>query len=126
MDQCWSLFLTTGWNTEYQITAEQLAGAVARSWYTVSAYDADQFVGFGRVVGDEILHGMIYDVIVHPAYQRQGIGGRILDRLVQRCLEAHIRDIQLFCSHGNQTFCEKRGFRVRPRDAPGMEYVATK
>ena len=44
------LFETTGWNTAYQASAEELSKALRQSWYTVSAYEGDGLVGFGRVV----------------------------------------------------------------------------
>jgi GNAT superfamily N-acetyltransferase len=65
---------------------------------------------------------MVYDMIVLPAYQGQGIGGVILDRLVEKCRAAGIRDIQLFCARGKRSFYEKRGFIARPDEAPGMQY----
>jgi ribosomal protein S18 acetylase RimI-like enzyme len=68
------------------------------------------------------MHAMIYDLIVSPDFQNQGIGTRILEMLLKRCREANIRDIQLFCARGKQAFYEKRGFVARPQDAPGMQY----
>jgi len=115
------LFETTGWNAEEQLTPHDLAKALISSWYMVSVYDEGRLVGFGRVVADTI-HAMIYDLIVEPDHQRQGIGGEILDRLVKRCQEAHIRDIQLFCATGKREFYERHGFEVRPDDGPGMQY----
>jgi N-acetylglutamate synthase-like GNAT family acetyltransferase len=87
----------------------------------VSGYDEDRLVGFGRMVSDSI-HAIIYDLIVAPNHQRQGIGCEILDRLVQHCRTAHIRDIQLFCAAGKRAFCERHGFVARADDAPGMQY----
>ncbi len=122
MDKYWALFQTTGWNNQYCATPEELARALAKSWFLVAAYDGDQLVGFGRVVSDEALHAMIYDLIVIPAYQQQSLGTQILEMLVKKCLDTHIRDIQLFCAKGKQAFYEKRGFVARPADAPGMQY----
>jgi GNAT superfamily N-acetyltransferase len=121
--QYFALFETTGWNDEYQLTPYDLAKAIAGSWYMVAAYEDDRLIGFGRIVSDSI-HAMIYDLIVTPDFQRQGIGGEILDRLVQHCQEAHIRDIQLFCAKGKREFYERHGFVTRPDDAPGMQYQA--
>ncbi|NTU61992.1 MAG: GNAT family N-acetyltransferase [Chloroflexi bacterium] len=120
-DQYFVLFQTTGWNEEYHLTPHDLTRALKASAFMMSAYDDDRLVGFGRVVTDTI-HAMIYDLIVAPEYQRQGIGGEILDRLVKRCQEAHIRDIQLFCATGKRAFYERHGFEARPNDAPGMQY----
>ena len=116
-----ALFETTGWNDAYHLTPVDLAKALKESAFMVSAYDEGQLIGFGRVVTDSI-HAMIYDLIVAPDYQRQGIGGEILDRLVRHCQEVRIRDVQLFCARGKREFYEAHGFEVRPDDAPGMQY----
>ena len=116
-----ALFEATGWNDSYHLTPLDLAKALKGSVFMVSAYDEGRLVGFGRVVTD-FIHAMIYDLIVAPDHQHQGIGGEILDRLVGRCYEAHIRDIQLFCATGKREFYERHGFQARPDDAPGMQY----
>jgi GNAT superfamily N-acetyltransferase len=120
-DQYFALFETTGWNIEYQLTPHDLARALKESEFMVSAYDEDRLVGFGRAVSDSI-HAIIYDLIVAPDHQRQSIGGEILDRLVQHCQTAHVRDIQLFCAIGKRAFYERHGFVARADDAPGMQY----
>ena len=97
--------------------------ALRSSWYVLSAYDGEQLVGFGRLVSDGILHAMIYELIVLPEYRCRGIGGQILEKLVDKCREAGVRDIQLFCARGKRAFYEKRGFAVRPEDEPGMQYI---
>jgi GNAT superfamily N-acetyltransferase len=117
------LFEKTGWNDEYHQTPEELHRAIRNSWYALSAHDGEQLVGFGRLVADEVSHAMIYDLIVDPAYRGQGIGTEILAQLVQKCLDAGIRDIQLFCAKGKRSFYEKRGFVARRADAPGMAYL---
>jgi GNAT superfamily N-acetyltransferase len=121
-DQYFSLFESTGWNDEYRATPDALMSAVSNSQYVVCAYEGGQLIGFGRILTDGILHAMIYEMIVHPAYQGRGIGKQILGMLVQWCQEAHIRDIQLFCAGGKRGFYEKYGFVTRPEDAPGMQY----
>jgi GNAT superfamily N-acetyltransferase len=115
------LFETTGWNEEYRLSPERLYEAVLASWYTVSAYDGDRLAGFGRMICDGVVHALILDMIVLPQYQGKGIGTGILSRLVERCREASIRDIQLFSAKGKAGFYEKNGFSRRPEDAPGMQ-----
>lgn len=120
------LFETTGWNANYQLSLDELALALTNSWLGISVYSQDRLVGFGRVVTDEVMHAMIYDLIVHPEYQNQGIGSQILEILVQACLDAGIKDIQLFCANGKTSFYEKRGFVRRAEDAPGMQFQRVK
>jgi len=118
--QFFCLFESTGWNKKYQLMEKDLAKAIEKSWYVCSAYAGDELVGFGRVVSDGVLHAMIYEMIVLPAFQGLGIGANILTQLVQACKSANIRDIQLFCAEGKRGFYEKYGFRARPNSAPGM------
>ena len=122
-EKFWQLYQTTGWNDNYQLSPERVMQALQASWYVLCAYFDEQLVGIGRLVSDGVLHAMIYELIVLPDYQGQGIGGEILEALVKKCQETGVRDIQLFCARGKRHFYEKRGFQARPDDAPGMQYV---
>jgi ribosomal protein S18 acetylase RimI-like enzyme len=115
----YSLFKTAGWQTTAD--AEDLMLALHNSWLTLSAYDQDQLVGFGRVVSDGVLYAMIYDLIVLPEYQGKGIGKAILEKLLNRCKMQGIPKVQLFSAKGKILFYERFGFQVRPEDAPGMQ-----
>jgi len=121
-DEYFSLFSTTGWNKNYKASPDDLERANQNSWLVVSAYDGHKLVGFGRVVTDFVLHAMIFDMIILPDHQGHGIGTMILKRLVDRCQDQGIRDIQLFCAKGKRAFYEKNGFEARSDDAPGMQH----
>ncbi|MFH2039742.1 MAG: GNAT family N-acetyltransferase [Chloroflexota bacterium] len=123
LEQYFNLFETTGWNHDYQATQEELFRAISNSQYCVAAYNAEKLIGFGRILTDGVLHAIIFDLIVQPEFQLQGIGTMILQKLIEWCNENHIRDIQLFCASGKQTFYEKNGFVIRPSDAPGMQFL---
>jgi len=122
IDEYYALFQSTGWTFRRPVTPDVLALSLEKSWFCVFAYDGPKLVGSGRVVTDGWLHAIIYDMMVLPAYQRQGIGREIMRRLLQKCLDAQIGTIQLFCAEGKQAFYEKLGFVVRPSDKPGMQY----
>ncbi len=121
-DQYMALFNTTGWNDKYQATIDELASALNNSWYNISAFEGDNLIGFGRLVSDGVLYAMIYDMIVMPTHQQQGIATQILQCLLEHCEQHNIRDIQLFSARGKQPFYEKRGFACRPEGASGMVY----
>jgi GNAT superfamily N-acetyltransferase len=125
-DEYFALFNTTGWNADYRAPPEDLELTNRNSWLTVSAYDGARLVGFGRVVTDFVLHALIFDMIVLPDHQGQGIGTLILQALLNRCEERGIRDIQLFCAKGKRAFYERNGFVSRAEDAPGMQLVKEK
>jgi GNAT superfamily N-acetyltransferase len=122
-DQFWVLFQTTGWNEKYGLSPDELVRALRSSWHVLAAYDGNRLVGFGRLLSDGVLHAMVYELIVLPEYQGQGIGGRILEKLVEKCRASGVRDIQLFCAAGKRDFYQKHGFIARPDNAPGMQYV---
>jgi len=122
IEDYWNLFGTTGWNEKYQFTKEDLQKAITNSWYAVSAYNGKKLVGFGRVIADGVHHALIVDMIVHPEHQGKGIGATVLDKLVKKCLENKIRDIQLFAAEDKYGFYEKYNFERRSENAPGMYY----
>ena len=114
------LFETTGWNSMYKANSKDLSLALRNSWYVVAAYRGSELVGVGRLVSDGVLYAMIYDMIVKPSHQGRGIGTTLLDKLVQKCEDSGLRDIQLFSASGKASFYRKRGFVERSADAPGM------
>jgi len=54
------------------------------SRYSVCVRAADRLIGMGRVIGDGGLFYQVVDIAVHPDYQRQGIGFRIMRGLMQQ------------------------------------------
>lgn len=121
--QYWYLFQTTGWNSEYQLTPEQLLETLRASWFVLAAYDDGKLIGCGRIVSDRVMHAMIYDLIVLPEYQGTGVGSQILKKLLAHCEQAGVHDVQLFSAQGKRGFYEKHGFIARPDDGPGMQYL---
>ncbi len=116
-----NLFETTGWNKDYKLTLEELYQSILNSSYCISAHVDDNLVGFGRILSDGIVHAVLFDVIILPEFQRNGIGSRIMEKLLEECRKNKIRDIQLFCANGKLEFYKKFGFEVRSEDSPGME-----
>jgi ribosomal protein S18 acetylase RimI-like enzyme len=115
------LFETTGWNTTYQASPQELFQAVSDSWYVLSAYENDELVGFGRIISDGVLYALICDLIVNPASQGNGIGSTLLNKLIEHCRRRGIRVIWLFAAKDKSAFYRKFGFHERPANAPGMQ-----
>ena len=76
------LYRQVGW-TNYTKTPEMLERAIANSLYVLGAFDGEQLVGLIRAVGDGVSILFIQDLLILPAYQRQGIG----KTMMKRCLE---------------------------------------
>lgn len=117
----WDLFQTTGWNNEYNFSIQDLENAIRNSWFSCSIYDSNKLIGFGRVIADGVHHALIVDIIIHPEYQGKGLGSKLLERLIRKCKDNKIRDIQLFAAEDQFAFYEKFGFEKRPINAPGMQ-----
>lgn len=117
-----ALFQSTGWNESYEADGAELHAAILNSWYTLCAYnEKDELIGFGRVVSDGVLYAFLCDTIVSPAYQNQGIGSKILERLVEKCRAGRLRVLWLFSASDRSGFYERHGFEERPSDSPGMQ-----
>lgn len=59
-----------------------IAEGFERSTRVATAWDGERLVGAGRAIGDDRTLAFIANVLVHPAYQRLGIGERIMRRLM--------------------------------------------
>ncbi|NOS79576.1 MAG: GNAT family N-acetyltransferase [Nitrospira sp.] len=72
------------------------------------AWDGDHLVGFGRVLTDFVYRATIWDVIVDEAYQKQGIGAEIVQRILHH---PRLKKVELFwlCTR-RPGFYEKLGF----------------
>lgn len=104
-----SLYAAVGW-TNYTSQPQMLASAFEQSLYTLYAYEADDLLGLVRVVGDGHSLILIQDLLVQPAYQRQGIGKQLMQAVLEKY--AHVYQIQLTTdkSEKNQAFYTSLGF----------------
>ena len=122
IDDFFALYESTGWNDKSNLPKDLFFNALKNSWYFVSAYAGNRFVGCGRIISDGYLHAFITEMIISSEYRMKGVGKEILKQLVGKALECGIKDIQLFCAKGKEEFYLKNGFEKRPDDAPGMQY----
>jgi GNAT superfamily N-acetyltransferase len=115
------LFRSSGWTEALEVTADRLAATLPHAWYGICARRGGQIAGTGFVLSDGVLHALIVNVIVAPELRGRGIGTEIVKRLVARCQEAGVLQVQLFSARGKRGFYERLGFVARPYDGPGME-----
>lgn len=115
------LFRSSGWTEAFEVPADRLAASLPHAWYALCARRDGRIVGTGLVLSDGVLHALIVDVIVLPEMRGRGVGTEIMKRLVARCREAGVLQIQLFSARGKRGFYEGLGFVARPDDGPGME-----
>ena len=119
---------SVGWSN---FSTEQAQKSLNNSLYTVIAVENNQTVGMGRLIGDGTYY-LIVDVIVHPAFQKKGVGSKIVNMLIK-----YVNDetpiggrssIQLIAEKGKEAFYEKMGFKLIPHDfcGSGMRKVIRK
>ncbi|MEC2054101.1 GNAT family N-acetyltransferase [Peribacillus psychrosaccharolyticus] len=107
---------------------EVVEASLKNSIYCVTVKENEQMVGMGRIVGDGAIYFYIQDIVVHPTYQKNGIGKEIMNRLVD-FLHSNAPDkafIGLFASQGNESFYEKFDFKDYSPNMTGMFTVISK
>ena len=77
----------------------------------VGVWVDERLIGFARAVTDTVFRAYIEDVIIHPAYRRNGIATHMLEYLLTHL--AHIETISLFGSTDLIRLYEHLQFRVR-------------
>ncbi len=108
------LYDSVGWgHYENNISAKALSNTL----YSVSIYDDDKIIGFGRIIGDGICFLYIHDVMVVPEYQSKKIGTMIMNNLLDKINEIRKENpslrVYLGASKGKEGFYEKFGFVKR-------------
>ena len=75
------LYDAVGWEAYDEKIAQK---ALDNTFYSVSVYDANKIIGYGRVIGDTICFLYIQDIMVKPEYQGKKIGTAIMNKLLEK------------------------------------------
>lgn len=79
---------------------------------TVSAYAADQLVGWAALVSEGVRHAFFVDVIVRPNHQRQGVGKRLVTLALAEMRGRGIRLVHADFAPQHAPFYEACGFTL--------------
>ena len=71
---------SVGWNR----MERELADVRLHNAFHLCCFDGDRLVGYAAVVGNGVTDAYIQDLMVHPDYQRQGIGHQLMQRTLER------------------------------------------
>ena len=97
-------FANQVWPGDYDIekTREALSKTI-----NITAYDGEKLIGCLRILSDGYFFGTITELLVLPAYQKQGIGSRLL----QLAKENTPTMLYFGSQPGIEAFYEKNGCR---------------
>lgn len=110
-----------GWNKIPDLLVEK---AINNSMINISVYDNNKCIGVGRIVGDNVLKGMLTDIMVLPDYQGKGIGKIIVKSLIKQ-LENNVNAGECFQleaspTASNREFYIKCGLKYKPENQDGV------
>lgn len=96
--------------------------ALKNSLFTVSLYDGESLVGFGRVVGDGGITYIVSDIMVDPEYRRNGYAEQIMKE-IDRYFEENTHGDSYVCLIANRPadlLYRKHHFEYLPENKCGM------
>jgi GNAT superfamily N-acetyltransferase len=118
------LYDAVGWGA---YSKEISAQALKNNVYSVSVYDDDKIIGYGRIIGDGIVFLYIHDVMVIPEYQSKKIGTQIMNKLLEKIAEVKKTNpslrVYLGASLNREGFYEKFGFVTREKYGLGSGMI---
>lgn len=105
------------------LTQGQAERGLEHTTFLTAARDGDKIIAMGRVLFDFGYTAYICDVIVHPEYQRQGIGTQVVKSLIEKTMNSACDGDKIMfilaAAKGKEKFYESFGFQTRPNDFLG-------
>ena len=108
------LYDSVGWGAYSDEIAQK---SLDNTFYSVSVYDDDKIIGYGRLIGDTICFLYVQDIMVKPEYQGNKIGTLIMNKLLEKISEIRKQNpnvrVYLGASKDREKFYEQFGFVKR-------------
>jgi ribosomal protein S18 acetylase RimI-like enzyme len=109
-----ALALSVGWRDPSAHGLALLQRVWDRAPCTVLARDGDRLVGMCRAMWDGGILAEVRTVVVHPDYQRRGIGTELVRVLLEALDQLEVCHVTLVTGAGREPFYQRFGFDVRP------------
>ncbi|MBN7821038.1 GNAT family N-acetyltransferase [Bowmanella yangjiangensis] len=109
-----------GWSND--LDEQSMIGSLTNSLYHVTLRNNDQLVGMARVVGDGYMYFYIQDVVVHPDWQRCGIGHLLMEKVEDflKLAAGPGATVGLFAAKGKEGFYRDYGYLERTGSELGL------
>ncbi|KAG2404485.1 hypothetical protein LR48_Vigan503s000900 [Vigna angularis] len=109
----------------------KLAAALKNSYIVASLHsirkspgsegdEQKRLIGMARATSDHAFNATIWDVLVDPSYQGQGLGKALIEKLIRALLQRDIGNITLFADSKVVEFYRNLGFEADPEGIKGM------
>lgn len=109
MEEVRRLYESVGW-TNYTARPAMLEDAFRHSLKVLAAYDGERLLGILRAVGDGYSIVFIQDILVFPAYQRQGAGRALVRKLLECYPDVYQIELATDCEPRTIGFYRALGF----------------
>jgi ribosomal protein S18 acetylase RimI-like enzyme len=98
--------------------------AIQNSFLVVSMWEqrgaSRRLIGFSRATSDHAFNATIWDVVVHPEFQSQGMGKALMKFIIKKLRSEDISNITLFADPQVVDFYRVLGFMPDPEGIKGM------
>lgn len=88
---------------------EEIRTMLENTDYHFSAWDGKRLIGFARVLTDRVYRATVWDVVVHPDYQKRGVGEELVNRVLSHPVLSKVEKFWLN-TRDKFGFYEKFGF----------------
>ncbi|BAZ28919.1 GCN5-related N-acetyltransferase [Cylindrospermum sp. NIES-4074] len=79
-----------------------------------------RLIGFARATSDHAFNATIWDVVVHPDFQGQGLGKSLMKYVLKKLRSEEISNVTLFADPHVVDFYRTMGFMPDPEGIKGM------
>ena len=98
--------------------------AIQHSFVVISMWEKrgtyHRLIGFSRATSDHAFNATIWDVVVHPDFQGQGLGKALMKHTIKELRREDISNITLFADPHVVNFYRELGFMPDPEGIKGM------
>ncbi|MCT4642745.1 MAG: GNAT family N-acetyltransferase [Bacteriovoracaceae bacterium] len=89
-------------------------------WKNIIAYADKKPIGYAGLISDQNVYALIVDMMVIPDFQRQGVGNKIMNKIISECKGNDIKIIKLISSTEGKKLYQSFNFDICPNESPGM------
>ena len=112
------LYRANSWSSSEK--PNELYNGLMNSHSLITAWNGDELIGLGNAISDGYLVVYYPHLLIHPNYQKKGIGKMIMDKMQEKYKNFHM---QMLTADGNSIeFYRKVGFEKAGNTQPMWIY----